>query len=432
MVFLTIYVVRPGDTLYEISRRFGVSMDRISDANDLQEIPYLAVGQALVIPTTERAYRVQPGDTLWSIARKFRVSVERIASLNGITDPSRIFPGMILRIPELSKNYGYIETNAYIEPISTEVDTRLTNEVGRYLTYISPFSYQVNENGSINPLNDTAIINAARSFRTAPLMVITNFRNGNFDTVMVDAILKSEAIQRTLINNIITIMRNKGYYGLNIDFERISPENRQLYNDFLRRVTAALRPLNYPVSTALAPKPSDYQTGTWHGAHDYKAHGEIVDFVIIMTYEWGWSGGPPYAVAPIDLVEDVIKYAVSVIPPKKILMGMPLYGYDWPLPYMPGGQWAKRVSPQEAIRLAARYGVAIQYDYKVQSPHFNYIDENRVQHTVWFEDARSAQAKLVLASNYGLRGVSYWVLGSSFPQNWLVLDDMFNIVKVTR
>ncbi len=405
-------------------------MDSISAVNGLQEIPYLVIGQALVIPSTESAYRVQPGDSLWSIARKYGVSVESIATLNRISDPARIYVGMMLRIPQLSKNYGYIETNAYIEPSTPEVETRLTNEVGRYLTYISPFSYQVNEDGSINPINVDAILQAARNYRVAPLMVITNFRNGNFDTEMVDTILKSEEIQRTLINNVIAIMREKGFYGLNIDFERISPENRQLYNSFLRRVVAALKPLNYPVSTALAPKPSDYLTGTWHGAHDYRAHGEIVDFVIIMTYEWGWSGGPPYAVAPIDLVEDVIKYAVSVIPPRKIMMGMPLYGYDWTLPYVQGGRFARRVSPQDAIRLAARYGASIQYDYKVQSPFFRYTDENGATHEVWFEDARSVQAKLLLANRYGLRGVSYWVLGSSFPQNWAVLDDMFNIVKV--
>lgn len=427
---MTIYIVKPGDSVWSISLRFGVPVESINTANGLNEIPYLVVGQALAIPTTEISYRVRTGDTLWGIAQRYNTTVSAIARLNNINENTVLMPGMILRIPQATDNFGFIETNAYIEPSTSANETRLVNEVGKYLTYISPFSYQVNADGSLDAINDTAILNTAKKYDTAPLMVITNFNNGNFDTDLVDGILKNEAVQRTLINNVISTMRSKGYYGLNIDFERISPENRQLYNSFLRRVVASLRPQNFPVSTALAPKPSDYQTGAWHGAHDYKAHGEIVDFVIIMTYEWGWSGGPPYAVAPINLVEEVIKYAVSVIPPKKIMMGMPLYGYDWKLPYVEGGQWAKRVSPQEAINLAARYGGTILYDYRVQAPFFNYYDSNRVKHIVWFEDARSVQAKLVLASDYGLRGVSYWVLGSSFPQNWVVLDSMYNIVKV--
>ena len=61
---------------------------------------------------------------------------------------------------------------------------------------------------------------------------------------------------------------------------------------------------------------------------------------------------------------------------------------------------------------------------------FNYTDEAGIQHVVWFEDARSVQAKYLLVNQDGLRGVSYWVLGLPFPQNWAVLENMFNIVKV--
>jgi len=427
---LNIHVVRQGDSLWNLSNIYGVSIDRIVEVNGLSDIPYLIVGSSLVIPSTERAYRVQPGDSLWLISNRFNVPVERIAGLNGIVNPEIIYPGMILRIPELSKNYGFIEVNGYIEPSVSERETAIINETGEYLTFVSPFSYQVNEDGSLTSLNDANILNVSRQYDIAPLMVITNFRAGNFDAGLVDTILKSETIQQNLIENIIGIMRQKGYYGLNIDFERIPPEDRQLYNSFLRRVVNELRPLNYPVSTALAPKPEDYQTGAWHGAHDYKAHGEIVDFVVIMTYEWGWSGGPPFAVAPLNLVRDVIEYAVSVIPPEKILMGMPLYGYDWPLPYMPGGGWARRVSPARAIQLAAQYGAIIQYDPISESPFFNYRDTQGIDHVVWFEDVRSVKAKLLLVNRYGLRGVSYWVLGLPFPQNWYILNDMFNIVKV--
>lgn len=426
---MRIHVVQPGDTLWAISNKYGVSISRISEINRLNEIPYLVVGQALVIPTTEFSYIVKPGDTLWNISRRFGVSVSSIVSLNNISNPNLIYPGLRLRIPEIPKKYGIIEINGYIEPGRETTDTQIVREVGKYLTYISPFSYQINEDGTIGPLNDNAILTAARQYGVAPMMVITNFRNGTFDADLIHTVLNSESAQTTLIQNVINIMQTKNYYALNIDFERVPPGDRDLYNAFLRKITDRMHSLNYLVSTALAPKPYDIKVGEWHGAHDYKAHGEIVDFVVIMTYEWGWSGGQPMAVAPINQVKKVLDYAVSVIPANKILMGVPLYGYDWTLPIVTG-RWAKRVSPQAAIKLAARYGATINYDQDSQSPFFNYVDESGAQHVVWFEDARSVRAKYELVSQYGLRGVSYWVLGLNFPQNWYVLDDMFVIRKI--
>ncbi len=427
---MQIHVVQPGDSVWGIAQRYGADPQRIAELNGLDALPYLVVGQALVIEPRPQVYTVQRGDSLYAIARRFGVTVESIAQANGIEDPNRIQPGMRLNIPVQSKQYGYIETNGYIEPSTPQRDAEIVNDVGRFLTYVSPFSYQVREDGSLTPIADEPIITAAYPNRVAPMMVITNFRNGNFDTGLVNTILNDESVSDALIRNVIATLRQKGYYGLNVDFERIAPENREAYNNFLRKVVAALHPLGYVVSTALAPKPEDYTGGAWHGAHDYRAHGEIVDFVIIMTYEWGWSGGPPYAVAPIDLVEDVVRYAVSVIPPEKIIIGVPLYGYDWTLPYMPGGPWARRVSPQQALQLAAQYGAQIQFDQQTQSPYFNYRDANGVEHVVWFEDARSVEAKYLLVNKYGLRGVSYWLLGLEFPQNWAVLNNMFNIVKV--
>jgi spore germination protein len=97
---------------------------------------------------------------------------------------------------------------------------------------------------------------------------------------------------------------------------------------------------------------------------------------------------------------------------------------------MPGGKWAKRISPQDALKLASEKGAEIRFNEQTMSPTFTYYDANGVMHEVWFEDARSVRAKLLLVNKYDLRGISYWLLGIPFPQNWLVLDDMFNIVKV--
>ena len=149
-----------------------------------------------------------------------------------------------------------------------------------------------------------------------------------------------------------------------------------------------------------------------------------------MTYEWGYTYGPPMAVAPLRQVEQVLAYALTVIPPEKIFLGLPTYGYDWALPYVRGQTVANSISPQEALRLAWEFGAAIQYDEVAQSPWFRYTDQNRVIHEVWFEDARSARAKLHLAASQGLQGVGLWNLMRDAPQLYLVLNGDYTIEDV--
>ena len=87
---------------------------------------------------------------------------------------------------------------------------------------------------------------------------------------------------------------------------------------------------------ALAPKTSAGQKGTLYEGHDYTAIGAACDAALLMTYEWGYTYGPPMAVAPIRNVRQVVEYALTEIPPEKIWLGVPTYGYDWTLPYEKG------------------------------------------------------------------------------------------------
>ncbi len=136
------------------------------------------------------------------------------------------------------------------------------------------------------------------------------------------------------------------------------------------------------------------------------------------------------AVAPINKVRQVLDYAITEISPKKIFMGIPNYGYDWKLPYVKGESLAKSIGNVEAVEIALKYNAEIKFDEVSKSPYFNYIDENKINHVVWFEDARSIEAKLKTAFEYKFSGVSYWNLMRSFPQNWLVLEQLFNIYKI--
>ncbi len=289
--------------------------------------------------------------------------------------------------------------------------------------------YSFREDGSLTDMRETGLVEAARVNDISPLLVITNYAGGGFNSDLGATLLRNPSLQDTLIENIVNTIQVKGYEGLNIDFEYLYPGDRENYNNFLRKVVNRLRPLGLSVSTALAPKESKNQSGLLYEAHDYEVHGELCDFVVLMTYEWGWAGGEPWAIAPINKVRDILDYAVTVIPRNKIMMGMPLYGRDWKVPWVQG-TFAKTVSPKEAMNLAARNNVSILYDDTYQSPFYRYTDSGGQKHEVWFEDARSVQVKYDTVKEYGLRGVSYWVLGNPFPQNCAVLQVNFTIQKL--
>jgi spore germination protein len=422
---MQIHVVRRGETVWTLSRRYRVSMNQIAAVNALPDRDVLLVGQALVIPTPEGVYFVEPGDTLTAIARRYGTTAAQLAAMNGISDPSRIEAGQALRVP--SRPRPTIETNGYLTDFGSR-GQQFLRQAGPYLTYLSPFSYHVTAAGGLEPPGEDPVLSIARDERIAPMMVITNWLGTMFNSDLAHTVLNDAAVQDRLVQNVLATLRAKQHSGLNIDFEYIYPQDREPYNRFLERMSTVLHQNGYLLSTALAPKVSATQTGRLYEAHDYPVHGRLCDFVVLMTYEWGWIGGQPWAIAPMNEVERVLNYATSVIPRNKILMGVPVYAYDWTLPWREG-TLAESFSPQEAVRRAVQHQVQIQYHPTYQAPYFHYTDNQGRRHEVWFEDARSIQAKMDTVKRYGLRGVSYWELPTDFPQNWLVLADNFRVRK---
>ena len=177
----------------------------------------------------------------------------------------------------------------------------------------------------------------------------------------------------------------------------------------------------------LAPKTSANQPGLLYEAHNYARIGAVANTVLIMTYEWGYTYGPPMAVAPLNNVDRVLTYALTEIPREKILMGIPNYGYDWPLPFVQGVTRAPSISNQRAIELAIEHDVAIQYDETAQAPFFHYTAADGTIHEVWFEDARSLSARLSLIAEYGFQGAGIWNLMRPFSQLWLVISSLYHI-----
>lgn len=428
---MQIHVISQGDSVFKLANTYGTTAADIINANKLETPTNLVIGQALVIPIIGQFYFVKPGDTLSSIAQTFNMSVEQLAQVNNISANQPLTVGLQLYIPEQPKTP--ITSIAYIEPRGENVSQPLVNAAENnapYLTYLAPFSYQVNRDGSLTPPLLDNFKEIADKNKTSLMLVVTNLEDGAFSTELGHIILTVQSVQNTLLDNLVNTATKNGFKDVHFDFEFLPKDDKEAYNQFLRKAKDRFSQADLTLSTALAPKTSGTQQGIVYEAHDYKAHGEIADFVILMTYEWGYSAGPARAVSPIDEVHKVVDYALTEIPVEKVILGQNLYGYDWTLPFEAGGDYARAVSPQQAIALARDNNAAIQYDEKAQAPFFNYVSANGDQHEVWFEDARSIQAKFGLIKELNLRGIAYWKLGLSFPQNWLLLTDNFTINKL--
>jgi spore germination protein len=373
---------------------------------------------------------VKQGESLFSIAREYGTNAATLAAVNELDDPDVLVIGQTLVIPRTpDPNRPTIHSNGYVEWYTEQPSETLITEVRKrapLLSSIMPFSYDVKRDGSLTPINWGELPEIAEEENLSTSIVITNIEEGAFSDTLAQAIFASEDVQNKLIQNVLAEAKAKNADHIHVDFEYLRAEDREAYVSFLRRLKEAATGLT--TSAALAPKTSAEQAGRWYGGHDYKGIAEVVDYVVIMTYEWGYSGGPPMAVSPIGPVRDVIEYALTEMPKEKILMGQNLYGYDWTLPFAAGNPPARVVSPKAAINLARERNAAISYDETSQAPFFHYWQDGK-EHVVWFEDARSIKAKFDLIKELGLRGISYWHMAFVFPQNWRLLYEMFNVSK---
>ncbi len=299
------------------------------------------------------------------------------------------------------------------------------------LSMLSMFTYGITAEGELVQLNDEALIGPAKANGVVPLMVIAAMtKEGTFDSGLAGLVLNNPETRARLIENILKNIQTKGLGGVDFDFEFLFPKDREAYASFVRETAERLNPLGYMVAVALAPKTYAEQPGLLYEGHDYALMGQAANLTLLMTYEWGYMFGPPMAVAPVNLVRKVLDFGVTQIPPSKILMGIPNYGYDWTLPFVQGESVAEKISNTEAVERAARVGAEIQYDQVAQAPFYRYFDASGREHEVWFENEASIRAKLNLVAEYGLAGVSYWNLMDYFPGNWEVLHSMFGVRKL--
>ena len=428
---MDIHVVQLGETIYSIAEKYGVTATRLILDNGLLEPFDLVIGQTIVIVYPEQTYTVQEGDSLESIASSQGITLMQLLRNNPfLFDREFIYPGETLVISYKTTNIK-ISTNGYTNPYMNRDILRKTLP---FLTYLSIFGYRTTTEAEIIGIDDTEIIQIAKDYGVAPIMLLSTVTGqgiGNIEAIY--NILNSEELMDRHIEDVLNILRQKGYYGLNITLQYLNVENTQFYETYITKLINRLNSEGYMAFITLSPNIIYNPNEIAFERIDYSVLGGAANGITLLSYNWGYSYGAPAPVTSVSLLRKFFDYAVTLIPPEKIFMGIPLMGYDWELPYVVGISRANSLTYDSAISLADNFGAIIQFDEISRTPFFEY-EENQAgistQHIVWFIDARSIEALVKLVPEYGFQGIGVWNIMFFFSQMWLVINSQYEIEKI--
>jgi spore germination protein YaaH len=288
---------------------------------------------------------------------------------------------------------------------------------------LSPFWYELSATGTITPYAgaaDATVVNGAKSKGVAVIPTISNA----FDAARVHSMLATATTRAAHVSAIVNLVTSKGYDGFDVDYESLQAADRDLYSAFIAALATALHGQGKKLTVAVHPKTSE--PGTWDGppAQNYAAIGQSADKVRVMAYDYHWDSSPAGAVAPIGWVDQVAQFSASQIPPAKVQLGVPLYGYDWVGSTGTGQVW----TDLEKTRTAAN--ATRQWSSADAAPWFSY-SANGTAHVAWYEDAQSVDAKLAIVDKYGLGGAIFWRLGGEDPAVWTKARSRWGVAPTT-
>jgi len=307
----------------------------------------------------------------------------------------------------------------------------------RSLTYVCPFWYQVGFEGDgsvipYGPCYDAAAARqAAGELQARGVKVLALLHNMSlgqpYDTrTIFHAIITSPERRCTLISNIVALVRDMGFDGLNLDTEFIRPADREHFTAFVAELSAALRAEGFLVTADVPAKTHDDPSHSWSGGFDLESLAPHLDLVAVMTYDEHGSVTAAGPVASIGWVRSVMEYTTAIIPREKILLGLAGHAYDWIK-----GSTRPRYTWYGGVMAAAEDSAASpSWDGESCTPYLRYRDPSTGKHReAWFENRDSYACKLDVVEEFQLGGVCLWRLGLEDPGLWPLLRSRFTVAK---
>lgn len=284
------------------------------------------------------------------------------------------------------------------------------------LDEVAFFWYTFDGTGKVIPTEklDMSVKAAAQKNKAKAYALVHNMVGGLFDANLAHKVLANAETRSNFVKNLVNLTTKDGWDGISIDIEKTPPGDRNNFSAFVDELHKALIAKDKVLNISIPAKFIDYPSDLWSGAYDYTAIGKAADQVVLMTYDEHGLGTTQGPIASHAWVDKVIKYAVGKIPKERIVMGLPVYSFDWGSnkPNMPA-----YLSFAQTTERAKKHGVDILYNEEEEVPHYMYTAAG-IRHEVYLENAKSLAVKLDYAKKHQLHGVAIWRLGMEDPAMW--------------
>ncbi|HEY3758323.1 MAG TPA: fibronectin type III domain-containing protein [Solirubrobacteraceae bacterium] len=346
------------------------------------------------------------GMTLASLAPSsaYKITVVAVDSLGAISAPTA---PLSFETSDPTPTHGHVQAF-----LLASTDQSFDDLEAHYqqIGTVYPTYFDCGAGGAVTGNNDPLVTGWAEA-RQIAVMPRLNCQNSTDE----NQILNEPATRAHMIEQLAALCASNGYQGIQVDFEGAAPAEREPFTEFITALGERLHSQGDKLSTVVTAKYYNIMSGRAAMYND-AALSKASDYMFVLDWGLHWTTSAPGGMDELPWFQRVAEYTATLPEKSKYVLGMPMYGIDWPN----GGGGANPGTPLEfnsIMALASLYGATPEWEPTAADPHFSYTDGNGVQHSVWYSDQQSIATRVALAESLGL-GVGLWHLGSEDQSIW--------------
>lgn len=243
----------------------------------------------------------------------------------------------------------------------------------------------------------------------AVMPLLTNFWNGKWDSSNTERLFNNKEKQEIFIESLVHTLKIYGFRGVNIDFEGLNDNSNENFYAFIAHLHKRLNTEGLMLSQSIIPLNNQYKP---------ERLAPINDLLFVMAYNEHYQTGKAGSIADQKWVESIMESVSKNLPAEKFVLCIADYGLDWGKK----GIDAESITYRGALSVAQEAAAKITFNPTTYNLEYEYTDDERVPHKVFFVDAATNFNQIRAATNFGWRGVALWRLGAEDPRIWQFYD----------